>query len=329
MKILVTGACGFIGSQLAETLVRRGHDVRAMVYYNAFNSFGWLDRSPEVTSMQIIPGDVRDASCVREAMRGCELVYHLAALIGIPYSYRAPESYVQTNVIGTLNVIQAAHELGDIKVVHTSTSEVYGSAQIIPITEQHPLSAQSPYAASKIGADQMALSYYRSFGSPIAIARPFNTFGPRQSNRAVIPTIITQIASGVRRIKLGSTTPTRDFNFVDDTVNGLIAVGESANSIGEVINLGSGYEISVREIAAMIANLMEVDIEIQSEQERMRPNNSEVERLCADASKAQRLLGWAPRNAGGSGLEQALRTTIDWFREPKNVAAYKPGMFAV
>jgi NAD dependent epimerase/dehydratase len=226
MKILVTGACGFIGSQLAETLVRRGHDVRAMVYYNAFNSFGWLDRSPEVTSMQIIPGDVRDASCVREAMRGCELVYHLAALIGIPYSYRAPESYVQTNVIGTLNVIQAAHELGDIKVVHTSTSEVYGSAQIIPITEQHPLSAQSPYAASKIGADQMALSYYRSFGSPIAIARPFNTFGPRQSNRAVIPTIITQIASGVRRIKLGSTTPTRDFNFVDDTVNGLIAVGE-------------------------------------------------------------------------------------------------------
>lgn len=329
MKILVTGACGFIGSHLAEELVRLGHDVRALVYYNSFNSYGWLDQSDQQSRMEIVLGDVRDPHCVRHVMKGCDLVLHLAALIGIPYSYYAPESYVQTNVLGTLNVVQAARNLGGIKVVHTSTSEVYGTARFVPISEEHPLQGQSPYAASKIGADQIAMSYYLSYGLPVAVARPFNTFGPRQSNRAVIPTIISQIASGSRRIKLGSLSPTRDFNFVEDTVAGLIAIGLGQDAVGEVINLGSGYEISIGDTAALIASLMNAELEIVSDDERLRPERSEVQRLCADSSKAHNLVGWRSESGGAEGFKRALEKTIAWFREPENLKRYKSGDYAL
>ena len=329
MKILVTGACGFIGSHLAEELVRLGHDVRALVYYNSFNSYGWLDQSDQQSRMEIVLGDVRDPHCVRHVMKGCDLVLHLAALIGIPYSYYAPESYVQTNVLGTLNVVQAARDLGGIKVVQTSTSEVYGTARFVPISEEHPLQGQSPYAASKIGADQIAMSYYLSYGLPVAVARPFNTFGPRQSNRAVIPTIISQIASGSRRIKLGSLSPTRDFNFVEDTVAGLIAIGLGQDAVGEVINLGSGYEISIGDTAALIASLMNAELEIVSDDERLRPERSEVQRLCADSSKAHNLVGWRSESSGAEGFKRALEKTIAWFREPENLKRYKSGDYAV
>lgn len=330
-KILVTGADGFIGSHLTETLIRRGYPVKAFVVYNSFNSWGWLDHSPkEIKSeLEIFSGDIRDPHGVKKAMEDCNIVLHLAALIAIPYSYHSPDTYVDTNIKGTLNVMQAARELGIEKIVHTSTSEVYGTAQFVPITEDHPLQGQSPYSASKIGADQIAMSFYYSFNSPVSIIRPFNTYGPRQSARAVIPTIITQIANGARRIKLGSTHPTRDFNFIDDTIQGFIAVTESDKSIGEVINIGSNYEISIGETAQLIAESMGAEIEIETDNNRLRPEKSEVERLWADNSKAKKLLGWEPQYAGRDGLKRGLKKTAEWFSDPSNLKHYKADFYNI
>ena len=328
-RVLVTGADGFIGSHLVETLVRQGHDVRAFVLYNSFNSWGWLDHAePQIAQrIDVFSGDVRDPNGVRSAMRGCDVVFHLAALIAIPYSYHSPDTYVDTNVRGTLNILQAARDLGISKVVHTSTSEVYGTAQFVPITEEHPLRAQSPYSASKIGADQIALSFHHSFETPIAIIRPFNTYGPRQSARAVIPTIITQLASGARQLDLGAQHPTRDFSYVSDTVQGFIRVAESDAAIGQVINVGSGFEISIGDTARMIAELMDIEIQIVEDTRRLRPAGSEVERLWACTDKATRLLGHAPEFGGIAGLERGLARTIDWFKQPANLAAYKSHLY--
>ncbi|HIJ94499.1 MAG TPA: SDR family NAD(P)-dependent oxidoreductase [Desulfuromonadales bacterium] len=330
-KILVTGADGFIGSHLTEELVRRGHDVRAFVLYNSFNSWGWLDQAPVdiKKNLVVFAGDIRDPHGVKTAVQGCDIVLHLAALIAIPYSYHSPDTYIDTNVKGTLNIVQAARELGITKVVHTSTSEVYGTARFVPITEEHPLQGQSPYSASKIGADQIALSFYSSFGTPVSVIRPFNTYGPRQSARAVIPTIITQIANGSRKIKLGSLHPTRDFNYVADTVSGFIAVAESAQSVGEVINIGSNYEISIGETVSMIADIMNVKIEIETDDIRLRPDKSEVERLWADNKKALDLAGWHPGYAGKEGLRRGLAETIEWFANPANLACYKADRYNI
>lgn len=330
-KILVTGADGFIGSHLTEALVRRGHDVRAFVYYNSFNSWGWLDDSPTDIrqSLDVFAGDIRDPYGVKAAMQGCDVVLHLAALIAIPYSYHSPDTYVDTNVKGTLNVVQAARELGVSKVVHTSTSEVYGTARFVPITEAHPLQGQSPYSASKIGADQIAMSFHASFGTPVATIRPFNTYGPRQSARAVLPTIITQIANGARTLKLGALHPTRDFNYVADTVRGFIAVAESDRAVGEVINIGSNYEISIGDSVRLIAELMQAEVEIQTDDVRLRPEKSEVERLWADNTKARELAGWTPEYADIEGLRRGLAQTIEWFTEPANLARYKAGLYNV
>jgi NAD dependent epimerase/dehydratase len=330
-KILVTGADGFIGSHLVEELVSLGYNVRAFVLYNSFNSWGWLEDSPKQIkdSLEIFVGDIRDPHGVKEAMRGCDVVLHLAALIAIPYSYHSPDTYIETNIKGTLNIVQAARELGIEKIVHTSTSEVYGTAQFVPITEEHPLQGQSPYSASKIGADQIAMSFYASFGTPVAIIRPFNTYGPRQSARAVIPTIITQIANGKRKIKLGSITPTRDFNYVKDTVNGFIAVAEGNNSIGQVINIGSNYEISVGDTVKLIAEVMGVDIEIETDNQRLRPENSEVERLWAANAKAKQLLGWEPLYGGCDGFKRGLQETMEWFTNQENLKKYKVDVYNI
>lgn len=330
-KILVTGADGFIGSHLTEELIRQGYDVRAFVLYNSFNSWGWLDSSPpEIRKeLDVFAGDVRDPHGVREAMKGCDCVLHLAALIAIPYSYHSPDTYVDTNIKGTLNIVQAARELGVEKVVHTSTSEVYGTARFVPITEEHPLQGQSPYSASKIGADQIAMSFYSSFATPVAIIRPFNTYGPRQSARAVIPTIITQIANGASKIKLGSLHPTRDFNYVADTVAGFIAAAESENGVGEVINIGSNYEISIGDTVRLISEVMGADVEIETEDVRLRPDKSEVERLWADNAKAKRLLGWEPRYAGLEGLRRGLEETVQWFADPEHLRLYKSHLYNV
>lgn len=330
-KILVTGADGFIGSHLTEELVRQGYNVKAFCQYNSFNSWGWLDHSPKEIreNLDVFLGDIRDPYGVKQAMKGCDIVLHLAALIAIPYSYHSPDTYIDTNVKGTLNVVQAARELGIEKVVHTSTSEVYGTAKFVPITEEHPLQGQSPYSASKIGADQIAMSFYTSFQTPVAIIRPFNTYGPRQSARAVIPTIITQIASGNKTIKLGALSPTRDFNFIKDTVNGFISVMKSPNSIGEVVNIGSNYEISIGDTAQLIASIMGVQIDIQTEEVRLRPEKSEVERLWADNQKARQLLGWEPQYAGFEGLRRGLQETIEWFADPENLKRYKTGVYTI
>ncbi len=327
--ILVTGADGFIGSHLTEELVRQGHSVRAFVYYNSFNSWGWLDRcSPEVKGkFEVFSGDIRDPHGVREAMKDCEAVIHLAALIAIPFSYHSPDTYVETNIKGTLNVLQAARELGVKRVIHTSTSEVYGTAQFVPITEAHPLQGQSPYSATKIAADQLAFSFYSSFDLPVVILRPFNTYGPRQSARAVIPTIITQIANGQRQIKLGAISPTRDFNYVKDTVDGFVSALNSKNGLGEVINLGSSFEISIKETAELIAEIMGVRIDIAQDRDRLRPASSEVERLWADNSKAKEILNWKPRFAGRDGLKSGLEETIAWFNHPENLSGYKSGIY--
>lgn len=330
-KVLVTGADGFIGSHLTEALVRAGYDVRAFVLYNSFGTWGWLDRcSPDVRGQfDVFVGDVRDAYSVRAALKDRDAVLHLAALIGIPYSYRAPESYVDTNIRGTLNVVEAARDLGTAKVVHTSTSEVYGTARSVPITEDHPLQGQSPYSASKIGADQMAMSFFTSFGTPVTTLRPFNTYGPRQSARAVIPTIITQIASGVRELHLGALHPTRDFTFVEDTVAAFVAALRAEGCAGEVINVGSDFEISIGDTLLEIASLMGADVNVQTEQARLRAERSEVERLWASADKARRLLGWAPEHGGREGFSRGLRKTIDWFTDPSNLAGYKPDVYNV
>lgn len=324
-KVLVTGADGFIGSHLTETLVRAGYDVRAFVLYNSFNSWGWLDHCAEDVrgQFEVFAGDIRDPHGVRTAMAGCDAVLHLAALIAIPYSYHSPDTYVDTNIKGTLNVVQAARELGVRKVVHTSTSEVYGTAQFVPITEDHPLQGQSPYSASKIGADQIAQSFYLSFGTPVVTLRPFNTYGPRQSARAVIPTIITQIANGDRRIKLGAVHPTRDFNFVADTVQGFIKALESDAGVGEVINVGSNFEISIGDTVQTIAEVMNAEIEVETDEQRLRPDKSEVERLWADNTRARDLLGWAPAYGGLEGFRRGLAETSEWFTDPANLALYK------
>ena len=324
-SVLVTGADGFIGSHLTEALVRKGYKVRAFVYYNSFNSWGWLDRcSPDVKGQfEVVAGDIRDPHGVKNAMSGCEAVLHLAALIAIPFSYNSPDTYVDTNIKGTLNVLQAARELGVKKLIQTSTSEVYGTAQYVPINETHPLQGQSPYSASKIGADQLAYSFFTSFNLPIVTVRPFNTYGPRQSARAVIPTIITQIASGARQVNLGATTPTRDFSYVDDTTSGFIAALESKNGIGETVNLGSNFEISISKTANIIAGLMGTEIELTSDSERSRPEKSEVERLWADNSKAKSLFGWAPNFGTQAGFEKGLEKTISWFTDPANLSMYK------
>ena len=322
-SILVTGAEGFIGSHLVEALVAEGRQVRAMALYNSFGRYGWLDTLPKATrdKVELVMGDVRDPFSVREAMKGMDAVMHLAALIAIPYSYVAPASYVDVNVTGTLNVVQAARDLDIKKVVHTSTSEVYGTAQQVPIPETHPLVGQSPYSASKIGADQMAYSYFCAFGTPVAIARPFNTYGPRQSLRAVLPTIILQALSATT-LSLGATSPTRDFNYVADTVAGMIAILDSEKAIGETINIGSGFEISIDDSVALIAELTGKKLEVQTQKERIRPAASEVERLCADASKAKELLGWQPKITGREGLKAGLAQTIEWFRDERNRAHY-------
>ena len=329
--MLVTGAGGFIGSHLAERLARDGHDVRALVHYNALGTRGWLDRLPDgiPDNIEIVAGDIRDEQYVRQICAGREIVFHLAALIGIPYSYVAPRSYVETNVIGTLNVVQAARDLDVARIVHTSTSEVYGTAATVPIREDHRLHPQSPYAASKVGADQIALSYHRSFGTPVVVLRPFNTYGPRQSTRAVIPTIIAQIAAGASRIRLGATRPTRDFNHVDDTVGAFVAAATADAAVGQVINTGSDHEISIGDTAMLLAELMNREIEIETDPRRLRPEASEVERLWADNTRARELLSWKPAYAGRDGLRRGLRQTADWFADPGNSRDYRPERYAV
>ncbi|TJY41958.1 SDR family NAD(P)-dependent oxidoreductase [Cohnella pontilimi] len=330
-KVLVTGADGFIGSHLTEALVRRGYEVRAFTLYNSFNSWGWLDSCAEDVQghFEVFSGDVRDPHGVSEAMRGCDAVLHLAALIAIPYSYHSPDTYVDTNIKGTLNILQAARQHGIRKVVHTSTSEVYGTALYVPIDEKHPLQGQSPYSASKIGADQMALSFYRSFGLPVGVIRPFNTYGPRQSARAVIPTIITQLAAGSERLKLGSLHPTRDFNYVEDTVNGFIAFLNSDQSAGKEINIGSNYEVSIGDTVRLIQDIMRTNAELITDDQRLRPALSEVERLWADNRKAAELIGWKPAFAGVEGLKRGLTETIDWFLNPENRGRYKDQIYNI
>lgn len=325
MKILVTGADGFIGSHLTELLVKQGYNVKAFVLYNSFNSWGWLDAcSADVKGkFEVFAGDIRDPHGVKKAMEDCDIVLHLAALIAIPYSYHSPDTYVDTNVKGTLNIVQAAKELGIQKVVHTSTSEVYGTAQFVPITESHPLQGQSPYSASKIGADQMALSFYNSFGTPITVLRPFNTYGPRQSARAVIPTIITQIAAGNQQIKLGALTPTRDFTFVHDTAKGFIAAMNCSTNNGLVTNIGSGFEISVQDTANTIAALMGKRVDFVLDDVRLRPEKSEVERLFCSYDKAKQTMQWQPEYGGLDGFKKGLTKTIDWFSCSENLAKYK------
>jgi dTDP-glucose 4,6-dehydratase len=330
-KILITGADGFIGSHLTEYLIRKGYAVRPFVFYNSFDSWGWLDYSPpEIRrEMDVFAGDIRDPNGTRKAMRGCDAVLHLAALIAVPYSYHSPDSYVETNIKGTLNILQAARDLSLARVVHTSTSEVYGSARFVPITEEHPLQGQSPYSATKIGADQLALSFFLSFGTPVAVIRPFNTYGPRQSARAVIPAVITQIAGGVRSVRLGNLAPTRDFTYITDTVRAFKAVLLSDKAVGQVCNVGSNFEISIGDTVRCIAEVMHADIEILGEEQRLRPEFSEVQRLWADNSRLRELTGWTPGYCGLQGFRRGLSETAAWFTDPGNLALYKIGRYAL
>lgn len=328
-KILVTGADGFIGSHLTEHLIREGFQVKAFVHYNSFNSWGWLDHSPSdiLKEVEIFSGDIRDPFGVNKAMQSCNKVLHLAALIGIPYSYHSPESYLETNVKGTLNVVQAARDLNIERVIHTSTSEVYGSAQYVPIDEKHPLQPQSPYSATKIAADQLAMSYYYAFELPVSIVRPFNTYGPRQSARAVIPTVITQISQGIKDIKLGSLEPTRDFTYVEDTVRAFAKALDAQEIIGKTINLGTNFEISIANIVQLIAKIMQADINIVQDQQRVRPAMSEVDRLWSDNSLAKKLLSWTPEYSEMTGLQKGLEKTIQWFLNENNQKMYKSGIY--
>jgi len=326
-KILVTGADGFIGSHLVEGLLDRGCPVRAFVFYNSFNSWGWLDTFPKdkLDKLEVFAGDIRDPNGVRKAMQGMDMVFHLAALIAIPFSYHSPDSYVDTNIKGTLNVLQAARDTACNRVLITSTSEVYGTAQYVPIDERHPFQGQSPYSATKIGADRIAESFYRSFNTPMTIVRPFNTYGPRQSARAVIPTIITQLLAGATEISLGSIHPTRDFNFVRDTVNGFIAIAETQATIGEEINIASQQEISIGQLARLIIDQINPTAKIVSDDIRIRPENSEVERLLGSNEKIRRLTGWQPERT----LKQGIRETIEWFRDEGNLRRYKWNFYNV
>ncbi len=328
-KVLVTGADGFIGSHLCEQLIKQGFLVKAFVFYNSFNSWGWLDSvdSQVLKQIEIFQGDIRDPNGVREALKGCDAVLHLAALIAIPFSYHSPDSYIDTNIKGTLNVLQAARDLGIQKVIHTSTSEVYGTAKYVPIDEVHPVLGQSPYSATKIAADQLAYSFFAAFQQPVTIVRPFNTYGPRQSARAIIPTIITQIAAGNRQIKLGALHPTRDFSFVTDTANGFIAALRATNIAGEIFNLGSEFEISMQDTALMIAQVMGVDIEIVTDAQRLRPAESEVERLFANHQKARHRLQWQPEYLGLDGFKKGIAMTAEWFVNSENLKHYKPQMY--
>jgi NAD dependent epimerase/dehydratase len=324
-RVLVTGADGFIGSHVVETMVGAGVNVRAFVLYNSFNSWGWLDQAvPRVhAKLDVVAGDIRDPGGVKRAMRDCDVVLHLAALISIPFSYHSPDSFIDTNVKGTLNVLSAARELNIARVVVTSTSEVYGTARSVPITEDHPLQAQSPYSATKISADQIALSYHRSFGVPVVVLRPFNTYGPRQSARAVIPSIVIQLLAGEHRLKLGSLHPTRDFSFVADTVRGFARAAVADGVLGEVVNIGSGFEISIGDTAALIADVLGVKADIDADSSRVRPPESEVERLWAGVDKARKLLDWQPLYSGREGFERGLQETLAWFSRPENLARYK------
>ncbi|MHC1682809.1 MAG: NAD-dependent 4,6-dehydratase LegB [Clostridiaceae bacterium] len=324
-KVLVTGADGFIGSHLTESLLDEGYDVRAFVYYNSFNNWGWIDSlaKEKLNQIEIFTGDVRDSNCVRKAMEGIDTVFHLAALIAIPYSYYSPDSYVDTNIKGTLNVLQAARDLGTSRVLITSTSEVYGTAKYVPIDEKHPFQGQSPYSATKIGADRLAESFYRSFNMPITIVRPFNTYGPRQSARAVIPTIITQLLSGFKEIKLGSLTPTRDFNYVKDTAQGFIEIARSDITIGEEINIATQKEISIGQLAQEIINQINPSAKIVCDELRLRPQKSEVERLLGSNEKIRKLTNWQPRYL----FEDGISETIKWLRN--NLDQYKTDIYNI
>lgn len=326
-KILVTGADGFIGSHLVEALLNHGCNVRAFVFYNSFNSWGWLDSLPaeSLQKLDVFAGDIRDPNGVREAMIGCDVVFHLAALIAIPFSYHSPDSYVDTNIKGTLNLLQAAKLLGTPKVLVTSTSEVYGTAQYAPIDEKHPFQGQSPYSATKIGADRLAESYYRSFNTPVVIVRPFNTYGPRQSARAVIPTIITQLLSGKTELMLGDLKPTRDFNYVLDTVKGFIALAESDQSNGEEVNIATGVEHTIGDVAKFLIAEINPSAKLAVQEERLRPENSEVFRLIGSAEKLKALTGWKP----SYNLESGLKDTIAWFRKPENLSRYKAWLYNI
>lgn len=321
-KVLVTGADGFIGSHLTEALLAAGYQVRALSYYNSFNYWGWLEGISN-PGLEVVSGDVRDPEFCRHITEGCELVFHLAALIAIPYSYVAPDSYVDTNIRGTLNMLQAARDCKVERIVVTSTSEVYGTALYVPIDEKHPRQPQSPYSATKIGADAIAMSFYNAFGLPVVIARPFNTYGPRQSARAIIPTIISQIAAGNRRIKVGDLTPTRDFNYVTDTAAGFIALGTAPGIEGREINIATGREVTMEETLRTIANLMDADVEWVTDPERLRPSKSEVRRLLGDNKVITSLTDWRPRVS----LEEGLQRTINWFVKPENLARYKTDIY--
>ncbi|MDH5612657.1 MAG: NAD-dependent 4,6-dehydratase LegB [Gammaproteobacteria bacterium] len=326
-KVLVTGADGFIGSHLVEALIAKGCDVRAFVYYNSFNTWGWLDsfEPAKLKQLDVFAGDIRDPNGVDTAMQGVDVVFHLAALIAIPFSYHSPDSYVDTNIKGTLNVLQSARRHNTQRVLVTSTSEVYGTAQYVPIDEKHPYQGQSPYSATKIGADRMAESFYRSFDCPVTIARPFNTYGPRQSARAVIPTIITQLLSGESEIKLGSLDPTRDFNYVIDTVEGFIALAESDKTIGEEINIATGAERTIGDLAHFLIQQLNPDAKINLDQARLRPEKSEVDRLLGDNKKISALTNWTPKH----DLEAGLIETIAWFKKPENLSQYKSWLYNI
>lgn len=326
-KVLVTGADGFIGSHLVEALLNEGCSVRAFVFYNSFNSWGWLDSLPPETlrKIDVFAGDIRDPNGVATAVKGCDAVFHLAALIAIPFSYHSPDSYIDTNIKGTLNVLQAVRQFGTDKLLVTSTSEVYGTAQYAPIDEKHPYQGQSPYSATKIGADRLAESFYRSFDTPVVIVRPFNTYGPRQSARAVIPTVITQLLSGQTSLRLGSLSPTRDFNYVKDTVAGFVALAKSDASVGQEVNIATGTEYSVADVTDFLIKEINPEATIVSEEQRMRPDASEVFRLIGDNSKIQSLSTWRPTY----DLSAGLRDTVEWFRLPENLARYKAGIYNI
>ena len=324
-KILVTGADGFIGSHLTEMLLAKGYHVRALSQYNSFNYWGWLEDIPNNSNLEIISGDIRDPHYCKEITKNIDIIYHLAALIAIPYSYTAPDSYVDTNVKGTLNICQAAKENGVERVIHTSTSEVYGTALYVPIDEKHPKQPQSPYSASKIGADMMAMSFYNAFNLPVTVARPFNTYGPRQSARAIIPTIISQIASGMKEIKLGDLSPTRDFNFVKDTCRGFIALAENDETIGKEINIATNFEISMKDTLDIIKDLMKSDVKFITDEQRLRPEKSEVFRLWGDNTLLTSLTNWKPEYDINSGLEE----TVQWFLNPENLKKYKATLYNV
>lgn len=324
-RVLVTGADGFIGSHLTELLLERGYNVKALAQYNSFNYWGWLEDISDNAKLEIVTGDIRDPHFCKELTKDVDLIFHLAALIAVPYSYVAPDSYIDTNVKGTLNICQAAKENGNIRVINTSTSEVYGTAQYVPIDEKHPKQPQSPYSASKIGADAIAMSFYNAFGLPVTTARPFNTYGPRQSSRAIIPTIISQIAAGMKDIKLGDMTPTRDFNFVKDTCSGFIALAECDNSIGKEVNICSNFEYSIGEILELIKEIMQTEVTSSTETQRVRPQNSEVFRLLGDNRLIKELTKFEPEYDIRKGLE----ITCSWYTNPENLKKYKAGIYNV